>query len=440
MNQDREVGGFTVTASSTSLARQKLLLVAKKSLIWLVFLLLLYTLRHFFGLILLTFILSFIAHSTVERILSHTGTRRRRWIVTGVYLVLVALMAGLGYYIFPKLTREGQAFARGLPAHLGRLQDRVRSYRRSEGLRRDYPFLDPFLEYLEQNIPAGGPAAGAPAGASKTPNLHDAAGSFAPAQAPADRSAPRNLEPPIAPLDKPAAAAETPPSFDRLVELAKEHVPEIAGFLTSFVEGLLQAILYFLLSILFSFLIVLDLGILKQEVRKLRVTRLGFFYEETASTVVQFAVVLGRVFRAQVVIALVNTVLTLMGLYLLAIPSKFFLSIIVFFCSFIPVAGVFISSAPIILLAITDGGFMLALYGVVLIAVIHMIEAYVLNPWIMGAWMKINPVIILMILLVGHHFFGLWGMILGLPVFYYLFAYALQPANSAPGGKAATTK
>jgi predicted PurR-regulated permease PerM len=51
--------------------------------------------------------------------------------------------------------------------------------------------------------------------------------------------------------------------------------------------------------------------------------------------------------------------------------------------------------------------------------VIHIIEAYGLNPLIYGKHLKLNPVLVLIILLVAYHSFGLWGMILGVPVAYY---------------------
>ena len=47
------------------------------------------------------------------------------------------------------------------------------------------------------------------------------------------------------------------------------------------------------------------------------------------------------------------------------------------------------------------------------------IEAYVLNPMIYGKHLKLNPVLTLIILYVAYHAFGLWGMLLGVPVARY---------------------
>ncbi len=200
---------------------------------------------------------------------------------------------------------------------------------------------------------------------------------------------------------------------------ANQYVPQLASFV-------LHALSTIFLSLLFAFLIVLDLTRLREEVRKLGRSRLHDFYEQSAEPVVRFAAVIARSFRAQAMIAVVNTVLTLIGFMLFGLPKVALLSIIVFFFSFVPVLGVFISTAPAMLVALNTGGYVLAMKILVFIIVIHMIEAYILNPLIYGQHLKLNPVVVLIILYVGHHFFGLWGMLLGVPVAYYFIHYVFQ--------------
>ena len=59
-------------------------------------------------------------------------------------------------------------------------------------------------------------------------------------------------------------------------------------------------------------------------------------------------------------IALVNTALTAAGMWALAIPGIGLLSLFVFICSFIPIAGCFISTVPIGFTALTEYGFVKA--------------------------------------------------------------------------------
>jgi predicted PurR-regulated permease PerM len=163
----------------------------------------------------------------------------------------------------------------------------------------------------------------------------------------------------------------------------------------------------------------IDLGRIKRGIGRLKNSRVGDFYEEAAQPIGRFGILVGRAVEAQASIAFVNTVLTLIGLLLLDIPLVAMLSVIVFVCSFIPVLGVFISTTPIVLVALNAGGLSLSLAAIGLVIAIHAIEAYLLNPMIYGRHLKLNPVLTLIILYVGYHAFGLWGMLLGVPVARY---------------------
>jgi predicted PurR-regulated permease PerM len=178
-----------------------------------------------------------------------------------------------------------------------------------------------------------------------------------------------------------------------------------------------------LLSLLFSFLIILDLSRLTHELKRFERSRLHEFYKESAEPVINFASVVARAFRAQAMIAVTNTVLTALGFIIIGLPKVVLLSTIVFFFSFIPVLGVFISTTPAVLVALNVGGYKMAALVIIVVTVIHLVEAYILNPLIYGHHLKLNPVIVLIILFVGHHFFGLWGMLLGVPVSYYFLHY-----------------
>ena len=181
----------------------------------------------------------------------------------------------------------------------------------------------------------------------------------------------------------------------------------------------------FLLGTLFSFLIMLDFPKLRARTISLRDSRLRDIYDVTARSVVRFAIVVGMGFRAQMMIAGVNTVLTALGMYLLGIQPVGLLSTVVFFCGLIPVLGTFISSAPIVLVAVNTVGPSHALWAIVMIIIVHTIETYILNPRIVAAMFKISPLVTLIILYVGHKLFGLWGMVLGVPVSVFIFRYVI---------------
>jgi predicted PurR-regulated permease PerM len=200
---------------------------------------------------------------------------------------------------------------------------------------------------------------------------------------------------------------------DEQFERAREFAPAVVNLLYRVAATTA-------LALLFSFLILNDLKRIKGGIGRLRNSRVGDFYEEAAQPIVRLGILVGRAIEAQAAIAVINTVLTLIGLLLLGIPLVAMLSVIVFVCSFVPVLGVFISTAPILLVALNAGGPALSLAALAMIVVIHAIEAYGLNPLVYGRHLKLNPVLTLIILFIAYHAFGLWGMLLGVPVARYI--------------------
>jgi predicted PurR-regulated permease PerM len=95
--------------------------------------------------------------------------------------------------------------------------------------------------------------------------------------------------------------------------------------------------------------------------------------------------------------------------------------------------GTFLSSIPILLFGIQSGGLLLALKLLALILAVHAFEAYVLNPKITANILHMHPLLVLVLLLLGERFFGIWGMVVGVPIGYYLISVLIeQDENITP--------
>jgi predicted PurR-regulated permease PerM len=166
---------------------------------------------------------------------------------------------------------------------------------------------------------------------------------------------------------------------------------------------------------------------------------------------------LAGVVRGQLTIMVVNGVLTLVGLLVLRIPFAFALSALATILYVVPIFGTILSSVPIVLLALTAGGLSKGLLALGYILIIHALEAYVLNPKIMGDASKIHPVLIVLSLVIGERTWGLVGALLAVPVasvFVAVFRFlhrklgevddrsrtALSPATPDAAGAAPFTK
>ncbi len=379
----------------------------RRVVIWVILVLLLWALRDFFAVVFLSFVLAIVAAPMTE-----IGMRRLRlphWAaVTVVYVLFLAVLFSVIRFVVPSVANEVNRMMENLPATEATLIETknrlVRSYPALREPINGYmrsALADDQLQFVELEL----------IGERQRLGLTEA-----------DLAA--AIESPAVPS---GALAEYYNRQDQLLLNALMAVQR--GRLTQYAPivtvMLYRATATTLLALLFSYLILIDLNRIKAGIGRLRNSRVGDFYEEAAPPIARFGMLLGRAIEAQAAIAVINTVLTLIGLLLLGIPLIAMLSVIVFFCSFVPVLGVFISTIPIILVALNTGGPGLSLAAIGLVIVIHAIEAYLLNPLIYGRHLKLNPVLTLIILYVGYHAFGLWGMLLGVPVARYFIHYVL---------------
>ncbi len=342
-----------------------------KAFIWGSLFAVLYVLRSFFLLIFLTFLFAYIQDHAVHFLERYPGPRWLRCAVSAI--VLLGVLVGIGAYIVPRVIDQAEVYADKYPGYVQEIDETIIE------LSNSYPILSPLLESTDSEM--------------------------------------------------------TSPSARLLQSLISggEHGVSQEGLRKTIglIRGLGQALLgigsAFLLALLFSFLIVLDLPRLSEGVKSFSDTRVGWVYDEVADSISNFGRMLGRAIEAQLLIAIINTLLTAVLIQFLGVGDKTaFLSLIVFLCSFIPVAGVFISSVPICLSVLPVGGLGGVGLAILFIWIIHMIEGYILNPKIYGHHMRLNPVIVLIILTVAGKLFHIWGLILGVPVCTYVFAHLIQ--------------
>jgi predicted PurR-regulated permease PerM len=121
------------------------------------------------------------------------------------------------------------------------------------------------------------------------------------------------------------------------------------------------------------------------------------------------------VIRGQLIICLLNGLLTWIGLLVLGVRYAEVLALVAGVFSLIPVFGTIASSIPIVLVALATGGIEKGLWSLAWICMIHLLEANLFNPLIMGSNAEMHPVVIVFALLAGEHAFGLWGALLAVP-------------------------
>src|SRR5690625_354194 len=124
---------------------------------------------------------------------------------------------------------------------------------------------------------------------------------------------------------------------------------------------------------------------------------------------------LSGVIRGQLLICLVNGILTGIGLFIFKVKFAFVLAVFAGVMSLIPVFGTIISSVPCVLIALT-GGVVPAAGVTIWIAIIHFLEGNILNPKIIGGAARIHPAIVVFALVAGQHVYGILGALLAVPI------------------------
>jgi predicted PurR-regulated permease PerM len=123
---------------------------------------------------------------------------------------------------------------------------------------------------------------------------------------------------------------------------------------------------------------------------------------------------LSGVVRGQLLICLVNGVLSAIGFWLFDLKYWPIMSVLAGVMSLIPIFGSILSSIPAVAIGLTQSpGTAFAVLA--WIVGIHQVEANFLNPKIIGDAAKIHPVLVVFSLLVGEHFFQLPGALFAVP-------------------------
>jgi len=414
----------------------------KRLLVWFSFLGLGWKLRSFYGIILGTFVLSYIGSSAVRwsekkgneiiKRLKLPALPRRFWACAYIVLVLssfvsltvvtVPRVVGETNYLALLVESENPYFfvADGIRGFLGpdvsgKLEAFLLSVTGEEGR----AFASGVLSASSSSSSAGG-----------------LGGSGSLSAAAAATMARKGLGQQAGELSSGAWTAVRKGRFAKLMEYSlKGYIKQAYYVIQKLLTSSTKLVYKGVLSLLFSFMIIWDLPRLAKGTQRLGKSRFGFAYNVLAPQVAAFGRLVGQSFEVQSVIALVNTLLTTLGLILLKIPGYGFMSLVVLITSFIPVFGVFLSTFPMALVAVSEYGVGKMIDVILMVIGIHVVEAYCLSPLIYSATVKLHPVLIVSALYVMEHLAGLQGVFLAVPVTMFVIRQVLGiPAGKGGGG------
>jgi len=209
-----------------------------------------------------------------------------------------------------------------------------------------------------------------------------------------------------------------------------EYTGRIAEGLRALVSGVTSFLTKFVITFMLAAFILVDPARISGFIRSL----IPFAYRDGFDEILlQVDVGLAGVIRGQLLICLVNAILTWVGMMIVGVKYSFLLAMVAGVFSLIPIFGTIISSIPIMVVAMVSGedgaAFGPPLLMLAWISGIHLLEANVLNPKIIGDSAHMHPVIVVFALLAGENLYGLTGALLAVPaasVVQTLYLYALR--------------
>lgn len=201
-----------------------------------------------------------------------------------------------------------------------------------------------------------------------------------------------------------------------------KYISEAGVMLATAVTTIGEFGLTLFISLILSFLLLLEKGKIAVFGARLENSKISYIYDYLMTFGGNFVKTFGKVMKVQVTIAFINSILSMILLAIMAFPQVMSLGIMIFFLGLIPVAGVIISLVPLCIIAFNIGGIGKVLAVIFMIIMIHTLEAYILNPKLMSDKTELPVCFIFIILLVGEHYLGVWGLLIGVPIFIFLLS------------------
>ncbi|MCL2679771.1 MAG: AI-2E family transporter [Dehalococcoidia bacterium] len=142
---------------------------------------------------------------------------------------------------------------------------------------------------------------------------------------------------------------------------------------------------------------------------------------------------LGRYMRGQLYLGTIVGIMSLVGLLVLDMPYALPLAVLAGLCEMIPTFGPIISGAVMVLIALAlvpDKVFLVLGLAVG----VQLLENNLIVPRVMSASLRMHPIVMLMMLVMGGMLWGFWGLLLAAPILATLvdiFRYVRTVNNEA---------
>ena len=221
---------------------------------------------------------------------------------------------------------------------------------------------------------------------------------------------------------------ETPQIVSDILNSMKKAINELIvkmqgslmGSLSNIVSklyGFLTSAFRLVLIIIFSFYFSVDKERFILKVKKAMPNK---YREDISYLTSNIDTALQQFIRGRMLLAIFVGVLTMLYLLILRVDFAIIIGLITCVADIIPYIGPFLGCAPAVLFAFMDSP-MKALWVLILFVIVQWIENNILAPKLIGDSTGLNPLVILISIIIGGGIFGVWGMVISVPLTSIIF-------------------
>lgn len=191
-----------------------------------------------------------------------------------------------------------------------------------------------------------------------------------------------------------------------------QYLPDITNQILGFIKNVFSNTVFILSTVFFSFYFVLEEGFIKKFLLR--------FFEEKKSY--QIAAIFEKAEErmqawvwGELLLMLVVGAMTFIGLILIGVKQPLPLAVIAGLLEIIPNLGPIAATVPAFFVAATQS-FFLAVSAIGLYIIVQQLENHLIVPLVMRKTVGLNPIITLMVLIIGGKIGGVLGVLLAIPI------------------------
>ena len=203
----------------------------------------------------------------------------------------------------------------------------------------------------------------------------------------------------------------------KLLDWINSSTTDIATGAFSFVSNVGNAISKFLIAMVLSIYVLIDLDNLKKYWQKAAAALLRNRSYGALSTFLKDADdCFSGYIKGQFLDACVMAVLVSVGLSIVNVKYSVLIGILTGIGNLIPYVGPIFAYSGTILACVVDGDFKKMLIGLIVVLVIQGLDGNFINPKLLSNSISVNPILVIIALLIGASTGGLMGMLVAVPV------------------------